>query len=308
MKLSIATRQSTLAIWQAEHVAALLRGVIPGAEIELMPTTTVGDRNQKDSIADLGGKGVFATDVQAAVLDGRADFAVHSAKDLRSVPTPGLTIAAVPLRGEARDALIGSTIDELPEGATIGTGSLRRRSALAALRNDLRFVELRGNIETRLRKAEDQGLDAIVLAAVALMRLDLEHRIDQYLSVDQCVPQIGQGALAVEVSESRSDLIELLQQIEDPVSRFCVDVERSYLAALGGDCRMPTGAHAQLVHPDRNGGPGRLTFTAMLASDVGGRVVRDGFELEVHMGDPTTLDSACAEAAQLALDLQASLM
>lgn len=304
MKLSIATRSSTLAIWQAEHVASLLRVVVPEADIELVPTTTVGDRNQKDSIADLGGKGVFATDVQAAVLDGRADIAVHSAKDLRSLPTPGLVIAAVPRRGEARDALIGSTIDDLPQGATIGTGSLRRRSSLAALRQDLQFVELRGNIETRLRKAEEQRLDAVVLAAVALLRLNLEHRIGEYLSIDQCVPQVGQGALAVEVAEDRSDLIELLQRIEDPASRFCVDVERSYLAALGGDCRMPTGAHAQLAHLNNGEGRAYLTFTAMLASGVGGQVVRDGFELEITSGDETILHSAHTQAARLALDLQ----
>lgn len=312
MRLRIATRQSKLAIWQAEHVASLVRSIDPSIEVELVRTSTSGDRNQQLSIAELGGKAVFAADVQTAVLEGHADLAVHSAKDLRSTPTAGLQLVAIPRRGEARDVLIGSRVADLPIGATIGTGSLRRRSALALIRSDLQFVELRGNIETRLRKANEQELDAIVLAGVALERLGLDQHIAEYLSVDQCVPQVGQGALAVEVATDRDDLIGLLQQIEDPTSRFCVDVERSYLAALGGDCRMPTGAYATITSTPGHDSRQHVTLVAMLASEVGGVVISGGFECPLVWDDTANIDAntqrdALEQASALALNLQAQL-
>ena len=209
---------------------------------------TEGDRRLDVPISTFGGKGVFAKEVQAAVLDGRADLAVHSAKDLPAVTVDGLVLAAVPARGEARDALVGSALDALAPGATVATGSQRRRAQLAALRPDLRFVELRGNMATRLSKVPTDG--AIVVAAVALERLGLADRIDEVLSLEQVVPQVGQGALAIECRAEDERTRALLAAIEDPWTRTVVDAERAFLAELGGDCDLPAGAHAVAADAD----------------------------------------------------------
>jgi hydroxymethylbilane synthase len=206
---------------------------------------TEGDRRAEVPIAQLGGKGVFAKEVQTALLDGRADLAVHSAKDLPSVTVDGLALAAVPERGEVRDALVGSTLAGLASGATVATGSLRRRVQLAAQRPDLRFAELRGNMRTRLAKAAD--FDAIVVAAVAFERLGLGGQIAEVLDVEVMVPQVGQGALAVECRAGDEPTLRALQAIEHAPSRRRVDAERAFLAELGGDCDLPAGAHATIT-------------------------------------------------------------
>lgn len=240
--LRVATRGSPLARWQAEAVAALLRAHDPTIEVELVIVETQGDRRLDVPIWELGGKGVFAKEVQAAVLDGRADLAVHSAKDLPSGTVPGLVLASVPERGDPRDALVGSTLAALPHGAEVATGSLRRQAQLAAARPDLRFVGLRGNMATRLAKAAEH--DAVVVAATALDRLGLADHIAERLPVDVVLPQVGQGALAVECREDAGDLLGLLAAVEHHRTRRCVDAERSFLAALGGDCSLPAAAHA----------------------------------------------------------------
>ncbi|MGI8661807.1 MAG: hydroxymethylbilane synthase [Acidimicrobiales bacterium] len=242
--LRIASRGSALARWQAEHVAALLAAADPHAEraAELVIVETTADQRLDIPIEAMGGKGVFVKEVQAAVLDGRADIAVHSAKDLPSVTFDGLVLAAVPERGDPRDALVGSKLLALREGAEVATGSLRRRVQLAELRPDLVFSGLRGNMQTRLDKAA--GFDAIVVASVALERLGLAGRIDDVLSVEQLLPQVGQGALAVECRASDASTIATLAQIEDAVSRRRVDAERAFLAELGGDCDLPAAAYA----------------------------------------------------------------
>lgn len=217
----------------------------PGVVGEAVPIRTEGDRLATASLAEIGGKGVFVRALQAAVLDGRADVAVHSAKDLPSATPEGLCLAAVPRRGEVRDALVGARLADLPPGGTVATGSARRRVQLAELRPDLRFADLRGNIDTRLAKAE--GFDAIVVALVALERLGRAPAVVDVLAVDLMVPQVGQGALAVECRAGDAGLRGLLAAIEDPVSRRCVDAERAFLAALGGDCTVPAGAHAELL-------------------------------------------------------------
>ncbi|MBX3314417.1 MAG: hydroxymethylbilane synthase [Actinobacteria bacterium] len=243
-RLRIASRRSPLAVWQAEHVAAALVAANPGVEVELVLLDTEGDRRLDVPIAEVGGKGVFAKEVQQAVLDGRADLAVHSAKDLPAVTVDGLVLAAVPERGDARDALVGSPLADLPEGATVATGSQRRRAQLRALRPDLDFVELRGNMATRLGKVPADG--AIVVASVALERLGLGDRISERFGVDVLVPQVGQGALAVECRAADRATVELVVRIEDAASRRRVDAERAFLAELGGDCDLPAGAHATL--------------------------------------------------------------
>ena len=217
MRVRIATRGSPLARWQAEHVGALLRVDDASIDVELVIVETLGDRTRDRPIHELGGQGVFVKEVQSAVLEGHADVAVHSAKDLPSMPAPGLVIAAVPERGDARDALVGRALADLGPGATVATGSVRRRAQLAHLRPDLEFVELRGNIQTRLSKVPTDG--ALVMAVAALDRLGLGAHIAQALDPSVMLPQVAQGALAVECRDDDAPTRELLSRIEHAPSR-----------------------------------------------------------------------------------------
>jgi hydroxymethylbilane synthase len=248
-------------VWQANHVASLL-----DEPCELVRVDTVGDRRQDVAIWEMGGKGVFVKEVQAAVPDGRADLAVHSGKDLPSGAVDGLVLAAVPERGDARDALVGCHLDELPVGAQVATGSVRRRAQLADLRPDLTFAGLRGNMATRLAKAD--GFDAIVVAAVALERLGLADRIAEVLEPTVLLPQVAQGALAVECRADDEKARAALTAIEHGPSRRAVDAERGFLAELGGDCSLPAGAHATV------GADGSIVLDALLASPDGHVVLR----------------------------------
>lgn len=242
--MRIATRGSGLARWQAEHVAELLAAVVPALDVELVVVQTEGDRRRDQPIHTLGGQGVFVKEVEQAVLDGRADLAVHSAKDLPSVTAPGLVLAAVPERGDARDALVGRTLEALAPGATVATGSVRRQAQLALLRPDLVFADLRGNVGTRLERVPPDG--AIVVAVAALERLGLSDQIAEVLDPDAFVPQIAQGALAVECRADDAATIELAARIEHRSTRLAVDAERAFLARLGGGCDLPVGAYATL--------------------------------------------------------------
>jgi hydroxymethylbilane synthase len=262
-KWRVATRGSALARWQAKHVAGLLGGA------ELVVVETSGDRDQTTSLDLLGGRGIFVKEVQAAVLDGRADFAVHSAKDLPSSPdllAPGLTIGAFPERGDPRDALVGCRLAALPQGATVASGSMRRRAQLAELRPDLLFADLRGNMQTRLAKGS--AFDAIVVAVAALQRLGLDDRIDDGLDPTTFVPQVGQGALAVECRAGDTAALAALAPLDHGPTRRVVETERAWLATLGGGCELPAGAHATL---DSAGG---LTLRAVLAAPDGSSVLR----------------------------------
>jgi hydroxymethylbilane synthase len=247
MKLRVATRGSALARWQADHVVALLGNVEPGLEVEVVVVDTTGDRRRDVPIWELGGKGVFVKEVQFALLDGRADLAVHSAKDLPSSTPDGLVIAAVPERADARDALVGAALDGLGWGAVVATGSLRRRSQLAHVRPDLRFAGLRGNMPTRLAQVGTNDVAAVVVAAAALDRLGIAGRIDERLDADVMLPQVGQGALAVECRLDDDELRAALGRIEHAPARRAVDAERGFLAELGGDCSLPAAAHATVA-------------------------------------------------------------
>lgn len=240
--MRIATRGSALARWQAEHVAGLLAGVAPGLDVELVIVQTEGDRRRDQPIHTIGGQGVFVKEVEQAVLDGRADLAVHSAKDLPSTTAPGLALAAIPERHDARDALVGRPLAALAPGATVATGSVRRRAQLARLRPDLVFADLRGNIGTRLERVPPDG--AAVVAVAALDRLGLSEQIAEVLDPDAVVPQVGQGALAVECHVDDAATIELVARIEHAPTRVAVDAERAFLARLGGGCDLPVGAYA----------------------------------------------------------------
>ena len=268
-----ATRGSVLARWQTDHVAALLRAVDPGVEVEVVVVETDGDRRQDIPIWQMGGKGVFVKEVQAAVLDGRADIAVHSAKDLPSETHAGLVIGAVPPRADARDALVGSTLDGLAPGGLVATGSVRRRAQLAWARPDLTFTGLRGNIDTRLAKIPPGG--AVVMALAPLERLGLldavaaEHGVE-VLDPIVMLPQVGQGALAIECRAVDADgpLGELLRAIEHTPSRLALAAERGFLNELGGDCDLPAGAHATF------GDGGQLRVEGLIASLDGHTVLR----------------------------------
>ena len=259
--LRIATRGSSLALWQAERVAELL-----GSPAELVIIETRGDQDTTSPIHAIGGTGVFVKEVQEAVLRGEADLAVHSAKDLAAITIEGLILAAVPERADARDALVGSRLDKLPQGARIGTGSVRRRSQLAALRPDLEFGELRGNIGTRLSKAAD--FDAIVVAAAALDRLGLGDRIAERLEPSVMLPQVAQGALAVECRVDDAEALVALAVIDDAIAHLAVKAERAFLAELGGGCDVPVGAYATI----KSGG--MISMQALVAQEDGSAVRR----------------------------------
>ena len=256
-----ATRASALARLQTDLVAAAL-----GEAVEPVVVQTMGDQRTDVAIWEMGGQGVFVKEVQAAVLDGRADFAVHSAKDLPSESPEGLVIAAIPEREDPRDALVGSTLEGLPVGARVGTGSVRRRAQLAWARPDLTFAGLRGNIDTRLAKASE--FDAIVVAAAALRRLERTFVIDEVLDPSIVLPQVGQGALAVECRVDDGPVREALARIDDGPSRRAVEAERAYLREIGEGCQLPVGALATV------GSDGRLTLTGMIASLDGHTLLR----------------------------------
>jgi len=278
--LRIATRGSALARWQAEHVGALL-----GRPHELVVVDTVADRRLDIPIWEMGGKGVFVKEVQAAVLDGRADLAVHSGKDLPSVSVDGLVLAAVPERGDPRDALVGSTLADLRPGAVVATGSVRRRAQLADHRPDLTFAGLRGNMATRLAKAAD--FDAIVVAAVAFERLGWRDRVAEVLAPSVLLPQVAQGALAVECRAGDDETRAAVAAVEHGPSRRAVDAERGFLAELGGDCDLPAAAHATVA------ADGALHLDALF-SDLAGHVV---LRHSVDAGpgaDPAALGAAAA--------------
>ncbi len=259
--LRVATRGSELARWQAARVAALL-----GVDVELVIVTTSGDTRTDVPIHAVGGTGIFVKEVQQAVLDGRADLAVHSAKDLPASGAPdGIVLIAVPERADPRDVLVGSTLAGLGAGARVGTGSVRRRAQLAALRPDLTFAELRGNVPTRVERAAD--FDAIVVAAAALHRLGLDHRAAEYLEPSVMLPQVGQGALAVECRTDDDETRERLTAIDDLPAHAAVGAERAFLAQLGGGCDLPVGALATIDD-------GEIVVEALLASPDGHVVLR----------------------------------
>lgn len=249
-----------MALWQANHVAELIRSADGSAVVEIVVVSTEGDRRLDVPLTEIGGKGVFVKEVQAAVLDGRADVAVHSAKDLPALTPDGLLIAAVPQRGDARDALVGCRLDDLGPDSVIATGSPRRRSQLRDLVAGVTFAELRGNIDSRLAQAP--AFDGIVVAAAALERLGRSPTVVDLVPTELMVPQVGQATLAVECRADDVDLVATLARLDHNSSRVALTAERAFLERLGGDCDLPAGAHA-LVGQD-----GEISITAVL--DAGG--------------------------------------
>jgi hydroxymethylbilane synthase len=258
MRLRLATRSSAQAMAQSEIVAAQLVAAHDGLTVELVQVDTLGDQLIDIPLHTIGGQGVFVKEVQRAVLAGAADLAVHSAKDLPSEPTEGLVIAAFTVRRSAADCLVGRALDELPEGGTVATGSVRRRAQLVAQRPDLHFVELRGNIITRLTKVPDGG--SLVMAVAALEILGLTERIAAELPVDVFVPAPGQGCVAIECRSDDDATASLLAALDDAPARGAVERERRFLAELGSGCSLPVGAYCDDV-----------TLTGFLADPASGR-------------------------------------
>jgi hydroxymethylbilane synthase len=291
-RLRIATRKSQLALWQAEHVSALLRAAHPGLEIELVPLLTQGDRIQDRTLAAIGGKGLFIKELEVALEELRADIAVHSMKDVPADIPHGLIIGAVLKRANPLDALVTTSgvarLEDLPHGAVVGTSSPRRQAQIRALRPDLSIESLRGNVDTRLRKLDagqesggrnDGGaattaptggkrMDAIVLACAGLIRLGLESRITARLDPKICLPAVTQGVIGIECRQNDSRTVEFLRALEDPATRKVMDAERAFAARLGGSCQSPIAAYAEL---DAN----RIMLRGLVAEPDGSRLLRD---------------------------------
>jgi hydroxymethylbilane synthase len=280
----LATRGSPLARRQTDMVAHLLAQAVAGLRVEAVVVRTEGDRRPAEPLERIGGQGVFAKEVQQAVLEGRADVAVHSAKDLPPVTPAGLVLAAVPARGDPRDALVGSTLARLGPGARVATGSARRRAQLANLRPDLTFVPVRGNIETRIARL-GEGADAVVVAAVALERLGIAPKALDVLSPLTMLPQVGQGALALECAEGDLAVRTLLHALDVDLAHRALDAERAMLAALGASCVLPVAGFAEP-------GPAGLTLRGMVAS-ADGRVL---IHAEQSGSDPERLGIDVARA------------
>jgi hydroxymethylbilane synthase len=282
--LRLATRGSPLALRQTELVAHALRAARAEVEVEVVVIRTRGD----DSAAPLdqiGGQGVFVTEVEAAVADGRADAAVHSAKDMTSVMAGHLVLAAVPPRGDPRDGLVGCTLADFPPGGLIATGSARRRAQLANLRPDLSFTEVRGNMERRVARGEDGSVTAVVVAVAAMVRLGWTDRLSDRLDPMDVLPQAGQGAIAVQCRADDAVTREILSAIDDEASHRALRAERAVLAGLGGSCTVPVGAWAEAVE----GGPA-LRVHGLVASADGRTVIR----MSLAGDDPETVGTELA--------------
>jgi hydroxymethylbilane synthase len=257
-----------LALAQCRAFVARLRATDTSLEARELQVVTSGDRIQDRPLSEVGGKGLFVKEIEEALLERRADFAVHSMKDVPGTLPSGLILACVPPREDARDALVApkhGTLDALPRGGTVGTSSLRRAVAIAAYRPDLKVVPLRGNVDTRLRKLDAGGCDGIVLARAGLVRLGLEARATQVLSIEVSLPAPGQGALGVECRADDAETRSLLARVHDPEAAICVAAERGVLLAVGGDCKTPLGAYAERA-------AGSLHIGAFVAGPDGSRV------------------------------------
>lgn len=291
MRLVIATRQSRLALWQAEHIRQRLEALHPGLAVELLPMSTRGDEVLDRSLEKVGGKGLFVKELENAMAQGRADLAVHSMKDVPADLPPGFTLAAITRREDARDAFVSGrfgSLGDMPPGAIVGTSSLRRAAQISERYPALQIRLLRGNVDTRLAKLDRGEYDAIVLAVAGLVRLGAAQRIRSRLSTDESLPAPGQGALGIECLGARNDVLQALAPLADPDTARCVRAERAVSRALGGSCTLPLGAFAAVVD-------GEIQLRALVASPDGRRVVRTA-----HTGtDPEALGAAAAQALRV---------
>lgn len=249
--LRIATRKSPLALWQAHYVSNMLQHHHPELKVELVTMTTQGDKILDTPLAKVGGKGLFVKELETGMLEGRADIAVHSMKDVPVEFPTGLHLAVICEREDPRDAFVSNTyssLDDLPEGARLGTSSLRRQSQISALRPDLKISDLRGNVNTRLKKLDDGEYDAIILAAAGLKRLEFEDRITQFIATDVCLPAIGQGAVGIECRSDDARVHNLITPLNDNKTQIRVLAERAMNQRLQGGCQVPIAGYAEFEH------------------------------------------------------------
>lgn len=304
--LRIATRESLLALWQAEYIKARLEACHPGLQVELLGMTTRGDQLLDSPLSKIGGKALFVKELEQALLDGRADIAVHSMKDVPMEFPEGLGLAIICEREDPRDAFVSNhyaDVDALPHGARVGTSSLRRECQLRARRPDLQISSLRGNVQTRLRKLDDGEFDAIILASAGLIRLELQQRIASYMNVEDSLPACGQGAVGVETRLDDNWVRELLAPLHDADSATKVMAERAMNTRLQGGCQVPIAGYA-ITDDSRDD---HLWLRALVGEPDGSRVLRA--ELSAPAADPEALGVAVAEAllAQGAGDILAAV-
>ena len=270
-KLTIGTRQSLLALWQSNHIAALLRKQYPKCEVVLKKIVTKGDRILDVPLAQIGGKGLFTKEIEEDLLDGTIDLAVHSLKDMPTVLPEGLCLTAITERANVGDAFVSNkygSFEELPLGAIVGTSSLRRKAQLLAKRPDLEIRDLRGNVDTRLRKLDEGLYDAIILAAAGLERLGHGDRISSLIPADVCLPAVGQGALAIEARTADKEVRDMLSFLNDLNTKQATDAERAFLGLLEGGCQVPIGVHADVEGEN-------IRIEAIIAALDGSTILRD---------------------------------
>lgn len=269
-KITIASRESALAMWQARHVRQQLQALYPQLEINILGMTTTGDQILDSPLARIGGKGLFVKELEQALADGRADIAVHSMKDVPMVLPEGFILAATGEREDPRDAFVSNrfmNLENLPPGSVVGTSSLRRQCQIQARFPSFRIESLRGNVQTRLRKLDEGQYAAIILAAAGLKRLGLGERITALLPTGQSLPAVGQGALGIECRAGRDDLVDLLAPLNHPDTAACVAAERAMSRALAGSCQVPLGGYAEIS-------AGKLGLRGFVSSVDGVRMVR----------------------------------
>jgi len=281
-KLVIASRESALAMWQAKHIQARLQELYPNCEVTILGMTTTGDQILDSPLSRIGGKGLFVKELEMALADGSADLAVHSMKDVPMNLPSGFAMAATGEREDARDAFVSTNfnnLEDLPHGSIVGTSSLRRQSQLIARFPHLKIESLRGNLQTRLRKLDEGQYAAIILAAAGLIRLGLGDRIRAFISPQDSIPAVGQGALGIEINASRTDLFEILAPLNHINTQLCVEAERGMSRALAGSCTVPLGAYAL-----RDGD--NINMTGFVASVDGKQMLR-----ETATGSTTNADA-----------------
>ena len=276
-KLVVGTRSSQLALWQADFVIGELAKKYPELVVEKRLMTTKGDKILNAPLAKIGGKGLFTKELETAMLEGEIDIAVHSLKDMPVVVPEGLVITAITQRADPGDAFVSSkyeSFQQLPAGAKVGTSSLRRKAQLLHARPDLQIEDLRGNVNTRLRKMEEENFDGIILACAGLKRLGFGDKIRQVLPQTMCLPAVGQGALAIECRHADKETRELLEFLNDRCTRLCTEAERGFLATVEGGCQVPVGVHAVSAEAG-------IRVEAVIASLDGSTLLRDALEAEV---------------------------
>lgn len=287
--ITIATRQSALALWQAEYVKARLEAEHPGLEVKILGMTTRGDKILDVPLAKIGGKGLFVKELEQSMLRREADIAVHSMKDVPMELPEGLVLSTICEREDHRDAFVSHTyesLDALPENAVVGTSSLRRECQIKALRPDLKVKSLRGNVNTRLSKLDEGQFDAIILAAAGLIRLNMGSRIRSFISIDQCLPACGQGAVGIECRSDDDTVKALLAPLNDEPSAIIVRAERAFNKHLEGGCQVPIGGYAQIV--------GTELFFRGLVGQPNGRLILKA-EARGNISNPEQLGEQVAD-------------